>query len=337
MTKLIFAIPLTLFFVDTKAQSPELALREFASGQIKKGVRSIGMGGAGATWGNYSLVYKDSGTALIDAGNTSFTNGNKFSFTAVGATTPSLWHGLTVYVIALSQDANDIVSTLKSPTFGNNATQTIGSGSNQAVFIKSALPITNKLSAGILISYERSQFNSTGLNDNSKFDQYHTNWLPSGGFGVSYLALSKLLIGMRFLFNNDEEIRTDNISNISGKASSQEYRLGASANIWKGALLDAGFNVRKTKNKIRNTSSSAVEPNIGFEQLLWNKHLAFRFGLDETSETAGVSFKFLPISADIAYVHNLGMHRTGEIFGSNSNTVIATVIFNFENYLKNKK
>lgn len=37
-------------------QSPEFSLREFASGQIKKGVRSIGMGGDGATWGNYSLV-----------------------------------------------------------------------------------------------------------------------------------------------------------------------------------------------------------------------------------------------------------------------------------------
>ena len=38
------------------AQSPELSLREFASGQVKKGVRSIGFGGDGATWGNYSLV-----------------------------------------------------------------------------------------------------------------------------------------------------------------------------------------------------------------------------------------------------------------------------------------
>ena len=46
------------------AQSPEISIREFASGQIKKGVRSIGMGGDGATNGNYSMVWKDSATAL---------------------------------------------------------------------------------------------------------------------------------------------------------------------------------------------------------------------------------------------------------------------------------
>lgn len=34
-----------------RAQSPELAIRELAWGQIKKGVRAIGFGGDGATWG----------------------------------------------------------------------------------------------------------------------------------------------------------------------------------------------------------------------------------------------------------------------------------------------
>src|SRR5712691_11114355 len=34
-----------------RAQSPELSIREFSSGQMKKGVRSIGFGGDGATWG----------------------------------------------------------------------------------------------------------------------------------------------------------------------------------------------------------------------------------------------------------------------------------------------
>ena len=47
------------------AQSPELTMRDFSSSQIKKGVRSIGFGGDGATWGNYGLVWKDAGTALI--------------------------------------------------------------------------------------------------------------------------------------------------------------------------------------------------------------------------------------------------------------------------------
>ena len=45
-----------------RAQSPELAMRDFSSGQIKKGVRSLGFGGDGATWGNYALVWKDPGT-----------------------------------------------------------------------------------------------------------------------------------------------------------------------------------------------------------------------------------------------------------------------------------
>ncbi|MDE3250040.1 MAG: hypothetical protein KGO82_15360, partial [Bacteroidota bacterium] len=94
----IFTLLFLLFVCQLgAAQSPELALREFASGQIKKGVRSIGMGGDGATWGNYSLVYRDSSTGLLDAGNTSYTNGNNFSFTAVGVTTPTLWHRLTIY------------------------------------------------------------------------------------------------------------------------------------------------------------------------------------------------------------------------------------------------
>lgn len=335
--KILLSSLLLLLLIKSNAQSPELAIREFASGQVKKGVRSIGMGGDGATWGNYSLVYRDSSTALIDAGNTSYTNGNNFSFSAVGITTPSLWHGLTIYAIALSQNANNITSDLRLPVLGNNAIRTTGNGSNQAVFVKSAMPITSKLSAGVLLSYERSQFDATDMSDNTKFVKYHTNWLPSGGFGLSYQVLTKLLVGVRALFNNDEEVRMDNMNTVSGKASSQEYRVGASANIWKNAIFDAGLNLRQTHNNIRNAFTSVIEPNIGFEQSFWQKHSSFRVGLDETSETAGISFKFLPLLADIAYVHNLGLNRTGEIFGANSNSVLATFIFNFENYLKRKK
>jgi hypothetical protein len=50
--------------------APELAMRDFASGQVKKGVRSIGFGGDGATWGNYALVWKDAGGALADYSDT---------------------------------------------------------------------------------------------------------------------------------------------------------------------------------------------------------------------------------------------------------------------------
>src|SRR5579863_6115462 len=90
---------IVLSFSLSFGQSPELSLREFASGQIKKGVRSIGMGGDGATWGNYALVYRDSSTALLDIGATHYPNGNNFSFTAVGVTLPPLKNGLTIYAI----------------------------------------------------------------------------------------------------------------------------------------------------------------------------------------------------------------------------------------------
>src|ERR1700739_1083236 len=82
----------------THAQSPELSMREFSSSQIKKGVRSIGFGGGGATWGNYGLVWLDANTVLVDYGDTHYTNGNDFQFAAVGLTTPPLWHRLAIYV-----------------------------------------------------------------------------------------------------------------------------------------------------------------------------------------------------------------------------------------------
>src|SRR5258708_37765780 len=75
-----------------RAQSPETSIREFSSGQIKKGVRSIGFGGDGATWGNYALVWRDAGTALFIYGDVHYTNGTDFNFVAVGATTPALLH-----------------------------------------------------------------------------------------------------------------------------------------------------------------------------------------------------------------------------------------------------
>jgi hypothetical protein len=95
--------------------SPELAMRDFSSGQIKKGMRSIGFGGDGATWGNYGLVWKDAGTALLDYGDTSYSNDNDFHFEALGATTPPLWHDLAIYLIAMTETTNGVHFSLKSP------------------------------------------------------------------------------------------------------------------------------------------------------------------------------------------------------------------------------
>jgi hypothetical protein len=330
-------IPLVVIFIlfcflksnISKAQSPEISLREFASSQIKKGVRAISMGGNGATWGNYSLVWRDSSTALIDAGATRYTNANRFSFTAVAATTPSLWHRMTIYAIALSQYATDVSTSVKSPALGPSKSPVHGDGSNQAVFLKAALPLGKHFSFGMLLSYERSQFNATSDKDPTTYVKYHTNWLPSGGFGFTWQPNKIILIGFRALFNHDQEIRTDNTSYSEGLNLSHEYRLGGSVALWKDALLDIGGNIRYRYNEINNTKQTNVEPNLGFEQRLWHRHLALRAGLDETSPTAGIGLKFSRLTLDMAYIHNMAAARLSGLFGTTSNSIIASLIFAF--------
>jgi hypothetical protein len=318
------------------AQSPEISLREFASGQIKKGVRSIGMGGDGATWGNYSLVWRDSSTALADVGNTRYSNGNNFGFNAIGVTTPGLWHGMTVYAIALSQNANDVSAFLKSPGLGLTPVSTHGDGNNQALFVKAALPLNKQFSFGVLLSYERSQYSASADNNSNSFVRYQTGWLPTGGFGMTYQPVTRFLFGFRALFNQDMEHRIDNTSSVQGVSASQEYRVGASAGLWKGALIDIGGNLRSKQNHIAGTSSSQIKPNVGFEQNLWNRHLALRAGVDETSGTGGFTLKFQPVTVDVAYVNNIGIARVGSLYGENSNSFIATVVFNYGYFISKR-
>src|ERR1700692_1054091 len=130
--------------------SPELAMREFASGQVKKGVRSIGFGGDGATWGNYAVVWNDAGSALVDYADTAFTNGNDFHFSAVGVTSPSLWHDLAIYAIALNERTNDVHFATKFPGLGTKTVAVIGTGSDHSLFSKIALPLGRGFSAGVL-------------------------------------------------------------------------------------------------------------------------------------------------------------------------------------------
>jgi hypothetical protein len=319
------------------SQSPEFSLREFASGQIKKGVRSIGMGGDGATWGNYSLVWRDSSTALLDIGSNQYTNNNTFGFTAVGLTLPPLKHQITFFVIAISQRANNITTSLKLPGAGNTPVPMVGDGSNQALFVKMAMPLGKGFSFGFLLSYERSFFDAVSNMDPQVYARYQTEWLPSGGFGFSWQPNRRILVGMRALFNNDHETIIDNVSTSHGLNNTQEFRLGISVEVWKGALADVGGNIRHRANQIYNTSSTAIEPNMGFEQNLWQRHFAFRFGLDETSETAGMSFRFSPMVFDFVYVHDMAIARVGPIFGTTSNSVIATILFDFGNYLNKKR
>jgi hypothetical protein len=310
--------------------SPELAMRDFSSGQIKKGVRSIGFGGDGATWGNYGLVWKDAGTALVDYGDTSYTNGNDFHFVAAGATTPALWNGLAIYLIAMSETTNDVQLKLKSPGLGPGATSVVGQGSDDALFSKIALPLGHGVSAGLLLSYERSHFDANSVADPANTVRYQTLWRPSGGFGIAWQPNPRWLFGFRALLNNDLEQRTDSLGTRGGTARSAELRLGGSWSPWEGALIDVGATRLEKRNAIAGTHTTTHEPNIGFEQALLTRRLFLRLGVDETSPTAGLSLKIPPFNLDVAYVRNMARSRVDGLFGTESNSILATLTVDYE-------
>lgn len=323
-----------------RAQSPELSLREFASGQIKKGVRSIGMGGDGATWGNYSLVYRDAGTALFDAGIASYDNGNAFTFTAVGFTTPKLWRGLALYAIALSQTATSIHVKLKSPGLGDDAVPVVGDGSNQAVFVKVAMPLPRGFSIGVMLAYEVSTYSGTSELDGRSPIRYETRWRPSGGFGVSWNN-KKWLAGARVILNHDEERRTDARGSTEGLARSYEFRVGGSYSPWKGAIVDVGGTLLDRANAIANTEKLVGGANLGFEQAFWERAIVVRGGVDECTfglqgctATAGVSTKVGPVNLDVAYLYNLGDERIGKLFGDHSHSILLTLTLDYVRLLR---
>ena len=310
-----------------RAQSPELAMREFSSGQIKKGVRSIGFGGDGATWGNYGLVWQDANTAVVDYGNTHFSNGNDFNFQAVGATSPSLWHDLAIYAIAMQQSSNDVKFLAKAQGLGATAVPFVGKGNDEAVFIKAAMPIAYGLSAGVILSHETSQFDATSVGGQAV--KWETDWRPSGGFGTAWQSDDKKwLLGFRALYNNDFERRTDSTGVAEGLAQTTEYRLGGSYQVWQGGLIDIGATRLERWNAIAGTHTVAYNPNLGFEQKIFD-NLTLRFGLDETSPTAGITYRFSPFKLDIAYVHDMAKARVGDLFGTNSDSILATLAFDF--------
>ena len=310
--------------------SPELGMRDFSSGQIKKGVRSIGFGGDGATWGNYGLVWRDAGTTLLDYGNTSYSNGNDLHFEAVGATTPALWSNLAIYLIAMTESTDDLQLKLKSPGLGPGATPVSGHGTDDALFSKIALPLGGGVSAGVLLSYEVSHFDGTSVAAPVEAIRYETHWRPSGGFGIAWQPDKRLLFGLRALLNNDLERRIDPAGTSEGLARSVELRIGGSVAPWEGALIDVGGTHLEKRNAIAGTHSVSHEPNIGFEQSLLARRLTLRVGVDETSPTAGLSAKFAPFNLDVAYVRNMARNRVGELFGTRANSILATLTLDYD-------
>ena len=333
---ILFIYTLLVLPAYISAQSPEISLREFASGQIKKGVRSIGMGGDGATGGNYSMLYRDTGTVIVDGGTSFYPNGNNFSFTAVGATSPNLWRGLSIYGIAISQFAPNISTSLKSPGLGPKAIPVHGDGSNQSLFLKAAMPLGHGVSIGVLLSYERSQFDAVSDTAAARYVRYQSLWLPSGGIGVTWQINTRFLVGVRALFNNDRERRIDSKGTNTGLYQSQEFRAGTTIGLWRGATISIGGNIRNKYSQLSGTRSIAYEPNLGLEQNIWKRHFALRAGLDESSYTGGLSVRFSPIVLDMAYVYDLGYARIGSIFGTNSHSLLATVVLDY-GALKHKK
>jgi len=316
------------------AQSPELTMRDFSSAQIKKGVRSIGFGGDGATWGNYGLVWKDADTALADYGNTRFDNGNTFQFSAAGLTSPSLWDDLAVYVIAMTQSAHDIRFNDKSPAFGSTAVPVSGSGSDHAIFSKIAMPLGHGVSAGILLAYETSKFDATETGSQGQGVHYETQWRPSGGFGIAWQPEKFTIVGMRVLVNNDLERRNDSQSVTQGLSSSKEFRLGGSTAPWSDALLDLGWTHLEKHNGLTGVSTTADHPNLGFEQAFSQRRYILRLGVDETSPTLGFTYDRRPIRFDLAYVHDMARARVGELFGNHSRSFIMTFTLDYDELLR---
>ncbi len=305
---------------------PETSLREFSSSQIKKGVRVLGMGGDGATWGNYSLNYKDASTALVDYGGTFFSDtGNDIHFVAVGYTTPPFWHDAALYVIAMAEWASDLALNLKSPAFARGAAFR-GEASDEAIFLKFAKPLGHRVSLGFLLGWERSALTAVNASGNLS---YTTPGLPSAGAGVTWDATRFLLLGFRFLLNNDWETRKDTISNVSGWYHSWEWRLGMSVRVWRGGIFDVGYVGLWRGSAVDGSEKIEHALVAGYEQEVIPRHLTLRVGWNETSPTAGLSARLWRLKLDVAYVYKLGVDRTNGVFGKIDNSVLFSLIFDY--------
>jgi hypothetical protein len=229
----------------------------------------------------------------------------------------------------MTQSTNDIQFKLKSPGLGPGPTPVVGHGADDALFSKIAMPLGHGVSAGILLSYETSHFDASSIATPANTVRYETYWRPSGGFGIAWQPNKRLLFGFRALFNNDLERRTDATGTAEGLARSMELRLGGSVSPWAGALIDVGGTRLEKRNAIAGTHTVTYEPNVGFEQALFSRHLTLRFGVDETSPTAGLSVKIPPFNLDVAYVRNMARARQGELFGTESNSILATFTLDY--------
>jgi hypothetical protein len=329
MPSLRLAIVAAVLAVTSRAHAgPETALREFAGGQVKKGVRTIGMGGDGATTGNYALVYKDAGGALFDEGIVRFKDtGNLFTFSAVGFTTHTFWDDAAFYVIALGQRGADVHVWDFVPTASHPPSR--GDLADTSIFVKFAKPLSKTWSFGLMGAYELST--ATLLPDDGAAPiAFRTSYLPSGGAGLHWHPNRELQAGVRVILNHDDETRTQGASSRSGLLRSYEYRLGAAYSPWSGGLVDAGAVALDRSNALEKTTTFDVHPTLGVEQALVAKRVWARAGLDETTWTTGMSLAIVPLKIDLAYLFDLAAARTADVFGRHNASLIATINLDYE-------
>jgi hypothetical protein len=322
------AAAVVAFLVSATAfAGPETALREFSSSQIKKGVRALGMGGNGATIGNYSLVYRDAGGALADYGITHFSDtGNDIHFVAAGFTTPRFWGDSAFYIVAMSSWGSDMRMHLRSPGFASGA-DFRAEGSDEAVFAKFAKKLPKGFAVGGLFGWERSALSAVADSGMGNLT-YSTVWLPSGGLGASW-ENEHILTGVRALLSNDWETRRDPTGTQSGWLRSYEFRVGLAIKPWRGTIVDAGWVGLLRGSDVDRTSTYVNAFILGIEQEVWRRHLWLRGGWNETAPTIGLSARIEPFKLDVAWVHNLGVDRSNGVFGKTDDAVLATLNFEY--------
>jgi hypothetical protein len=322
-------------FAGEAHAGPETSLREFAGGQVKKGVRTIGMGGDGATTGNYALVYKDAGGALFDEGVVRFQDtGNFFTFSAVGFTTPTFWDDAAFYIIALGQRGTNVRVWDFVPSASHPPSR--GDLADTSVFVKFAKPLSKTWSLGFMGAYELSQ--ATLLPDSGAPPiTFRTSYLPSGGLGLHWHPDEHWQAGVRVILNHDDETRTQAAAKKSGFLRSYEYRIGVAYSPWAGTLFDAGGVALDRSNTLEHTITFDVHPTVGAEQVLVKKRVWARAGLDETTWTTGMSFACKPIKIDLAYLYDLAAARTGDVFGKRNTSLIATINLDYEALLAKRR
>ena len=308
---------------------PETSLRDFASETVESGVRSIGMGGDGATTGNYALVLRDPGTASLSAGVARYADtANAMSFVATSFTTPRFWDGAALSVTGLSQHATDLRvwdDTAPTPL----APPSLGDGSSQAALVTLAKPLGRTVSLGVMLSYAQSQMTLLPFAGTPPI-RYSTSWLPSGGVGLHWHPDEHWELGARITVVNDEETRDDASGLRSGLIRTYDARLGGGWSPWRGTRLDAGFVVRQEASDVDAalrlpSTSFKVFPNVGVEQALVRGRVWARAGLDERTWTTGLSLRARPVTIDVAYVYGIALSRIDEVFGQRNASLLASV------------